>query len=171
MVRLPVRELLHPVRVLPEVGHAGNVKPGTPSGKPLRCTFSRGTAGPQGHGAGETGNPAVALAAGIALVYLRSGLTVPLLGAGVFFVLFYTWPLKYVGLCELALLLVLLALPKFVQVAKIYARPKPAEPPADHPRSGRPLWFASWAFVHDRAIGGLFLLGHIPDVVLQGLVL
>lgn len=49
---------------------------------------------------------AVALAAGTALVYLRGGLTLPLMLAGAFFVLFYTWPLKYIGLGEPAVLMV-----------------------------------------------------------------
>jgi 1,4-dihydroxy-2-naphthoate octaprenyltransferase len=49
---------------------------------------------------------AVALAAGAALVWLRGGLTPWLMFAGAFFVLFYTWPLKYIGLGEPAVLLV-----------------------------------------------------------------
>ncbi len=209
---------------------------------------------------------AVALAAGIALVVLRGGLTLPLLGAGAFFVLLYTYPLKYIGLGELAvllvwgplmigggyyvlagawswpvvvaslpyalgattvifgkhidklagdrekgihtlpvlmgehasrnlaigmmafqyvfvgylvatgfftpaLLIVLLALPKFVQVTRIFARPRPTEAPKEHPRSGWPLWFVSWAFVHNRAFGALFMLGLIADVVLKRFVL
>lgn len=209
---------------------------------------------------------AVALAAGVALVYLRGGLTLPLLAAGAFFVLFYTWPLKFIGLGELAvlavwgplmigggyyvlsgawswpvvvaslpyalgattvifgkhidklpadrekgirtlpvllgdrasrygaigmmvlqyafvgylvatgfftpaLLIVLLALPKLVSVSKVFAREKPSEPPAEHPRSGWPLWFVSWAFVHNRAFGGLFILGLVADVLLQRFVL
>ena len=48
----------------------------------------------------------VALAAGAALVWLRGGLTLWLMLAGAFFVLFYTWPLKYIGLGEPAVLLV-----------------------------------------------------------------
>lgn len=48
----------------------------------------------------------VALACGAILVYLRGGLTLLLLGAGVFFVLFYTWPLKYIALGEIAVLIV-----------------------------------------------------------------
>jgi 1,4-dihydroxy-2-naphthoate octaprenyltransferase len=48
----------------------------------------------------------VALAAGASLVYLRGLPVLVLLGLGVFFVLFYTWPLKYVGLGELAVLVV-----------------------------------------------------------------
>jgi len=48
----------------------------------------------------------IALAAGIALVVLRGEATLMLLGAGVFFVLFYTWPLKYIGMGEVAVIVV-----------------------------------------------------------------
>jgi 1,4-dihydroxy-2-naphthoate octaprenyltransferase len=47
-----------------------------------------------------------ALAVGAYLVLARGGLTLPLMLAGAFFVLFYTWPLKYIGLGEPAVLLV-----------------------------------------------------------------
>ncbi len=49
---------------------------------------------------------ALALAAGASLVHLRGGLTLLLLGAGAFFVLFYTFPLKYIALGEIAVLIV-----------------------------------------------------------------
>jgi len=48
----------------------------------------------------------VALAAGIALIFLRGGLTWLFLALGAFFVLFYTWPLKYIALGEIAVLIV-----------------------------------------------------------------
>jgi 1,4-dihydroxy-2-naphthoate octaprenyltransferase len=48
----------------------------------------------------------IALMLGAWLVWDRSGLTLNLMLAGVFFVLFYTWPLKYYGLGEPAVLLV-----------------------------------------------------------------
>jgi 1,4-dihydroxy-2-naphthoate octaprenyltransferase len=48
----------------------------------------------------------VALAAGAYLVVLRGETALLLLGLGVFFVLFYTYPLKYIGLGEPAVLLV-----------------------------------------------------------------
>jgi 1,4-dihydroxy-2-naphthoate octaprenyltransferase len=48
----------------------------------------------------------IALAAGVALVYLRGGLTLLLLGLGAFFVLFYTYPLKYIALGEISVLIV-----------------------------------------------------------------
>jgi 1,4-dihydroxy-2-naphthoate octaprenyltransferase len=49
---------------------------------------------------------AVALAIGGYLVVLRGELVLALLGAGAFFVLFYTFPLKYIGLGEPAVLAV-----------------------------------------------------------------
>jgi 1,4-dihydroxy-2-naphthoate octaprenyltransferase len=48
----------------------------------------------------------IAVAAGVALILYRDGLTVILMAVGAFFVLFYTFPLKYIGLGEIALLLV-----------------------------------------------------------------
>ena len=48
----------------------------------------------------------IALAAGVALVAMRGEQTVWLLASGVFFVLFYTWPLKYIGMGEVAVILV-----------------------------------------------------------------
>jgi 1,4-dihydroxy-2-naphthoate octaprenyltransferase len=53
---------------------------------------------------GVTGGVAIAL--GLWLIWTRSGLTMHLMLAGAFFVLFYTWPLKYYGLGEPAVLLV-----------------------------------------------------------------
>jgi 1,4-dihydroxy-2-naphthoate octaprenyltransferase len=50
---------------------------------------------------------AIALVTGLILVFMtHSWWTVLLLGLGAFFVLFYTWPLKYIALGELAVLLV-----------------------------------------------------------------
>jgi 1,4-dihydroxy-2-naphthoate polyprenyltransferase len=48
----------------------------------------------------------LAAACGIALVFMRGGLTLTLMGLGAFFVLFYTWPLKYIALGEIAVLIV-----------------------------------------------------------------
>ncbi len=49
---------------------------------------------------------AIALIAGLGLVLLTGGLTIWLLLFGVFFVLLYTWPLKYIALGELSVLIV-----------------------------------------------------------------
>lgn len=48
----------------------------------------------------------IALTAGIYLVYVRGGITLLLLGLGIFFALLYTWPLKHIGLGEVAVLIV-----------------------------------------------------------------
>lgn len=48
----------------------------------------------------------IALMCGGLLVWLRGGLTLLLLGLGAFFVLFYTFPLKYIALGEIAVLIV-----------------------------------------------------------------
>jgi len=48
----------------------------------------------------------IAIGCGAALVYLRGGLTLLLMGLGAFFVLFYTYPLKYIALGEIAVLIV-----------------------------------------------------------------
>ena len=48
----------------------------------------------------------IALAAGLALTFMTGWLTLVLMAAGAIFVLFYTWPLKYIGLGEIAVLIV-----------------------------------------------------------------
>jgi 1,4-dihydroxy-2-naphthoate octaprenyltransferase len=48
----------------------------------------------------------VAAALGAVAVWYRGGLTLPLMAAGIGFMVFYTWPLKYVGLGEVSLLIV-----------------------------------------------------------------
>ncbi|MBC8508605.1 MAG: prenyltransferase [Anaerolineales bacterium] len=45
-------------------------------------------------------------ACGVALIFLRGESTLLLMGLGAFFVLFYTWPLKYIALGEIAVLIV-----------------------------------------------------------------
>jgi len=54
--------------------------------------------------AGVTG--LIALVAGLWLVLLQGGLTLLFLGLGAFFVLFYTYPLKYVAMGEISVLIV-----------------------------------------------------------------
>ena len=48
----------------------------------------------------------IAMAAGAYLVAVHGWLALALLGAGAVFVLFYTWPLKYIGLGEIAVIIV-----------------------------------------------------------------
>jgi 1,4-dihydroxy-2-naphthoate octaprenyltransferase len=205
---------------------------------------------------------AVALAAGIVLVILRGQSTLILLGIGVFFVLFYTWPLKYLGMGEpavilvwgplmvgggyyvitgrvymdvliaslpfalaattvlfgkhidkldadakkhirtmpvllgdrwarhttlvmltlqyvlvgylvwrgylsFAMVLVLVALGRYVLAVRAYVRPRPAAPPAQYPPGIWPLWYAAFAFAHTRRFGALYVLGLVLDVILR----
>ncbi len=49
---------------------------------------------------------AIALTAGGVLVWQRGQITLTLFAIGIFFVLFYTWPLKYIGMGEPAVLVV-----------------------------------------------------------------
>ena len=204
----------------------------------------------------------LALTCGAILVALRGPLTLVLLGLGAFFVLFYTWPLKYIGLGEIAvlivwgplmigggyfvvtgewswnavlaglpyalgvttvifgkhidkhdddkarrihtlpviigerpsryiviammtlmyalvvyllvtgyfmwiMLIVFIAIPMFRRAVTLYLKPRPAEPPAWYPQEAWPLWFVSFAFLHNRRYGLLFLAGLIGEMVLR----
>ncbi len=62
------------------------------------------SAGQMGLYAAVTGG--AALAVGVYLVSIRGDIALGLLAAGAFFVLFYTWPLKYIGMGEPAVLAV-----------------------------------------------------------------
>lgn len=57
------------------------------------------------------------------------------------------------------LLLVVFSIPQLLKTMKVYAQPKPAEPPFEIPNW--PLWFVSWAFLFNERAGGLFVLGLI----------
>jgi 1,4-dihydroxy-2-naphthoate octaprenyltransferase len=67
------------------------------------------------------------------------------------------------GVLGIWLLLVFLAIPRLVQVIKIYRAPRPQEPPADYPIW--PLWFVSAAFFHNKLAGGLFVLGLVLSLI------
>jgi len=53
--------------------------------------------------------------------------------------------------------LVLLGIPRLIQVLRVFARPKPDLPPHSH--VGWPLWFVGAAFVHTRRAGALLIGG------------
>ncbi|MGD2161991.1 MAG: prenyltransferase [Anaerolineales bacterium] len=61
------------------------------------------------------------------------------------------------------LLLVLLAIPRLMEVLRIYNQPKPDEPPDDYPVW--PLWFVSAAFYHNKLAGGMFVVGLILNLI------
>jgi 1,4-dihydroxy-2-naphthoate polyprenyltransferase len=205
----------------------------------------------------------LALVVGAYLVYLKGGLVLHLFGLGVFFVLFYTFPLKFFGLGEVAVIIVwgplmvggtyyvitglwdwsvvLAGLPhalgatavifgkhidklsadqakrirtlpvllgerasrraviamlisQYALVAylvltgylhfatliifgalgtlslavKMYKAPRPEAPPAEYPPDVWPLWFVAVAFLHTRRFGGLYMLGLLVGLLLEG---
>ncbi|WP_376792461.1 prenyltransferase [Thermoflexus sp.] len=61
-------------------------------------------------------------------------------------------------------LLILLSLPRLMEVLRTYLRPRPAVPPPGYPVW--PLWYVSWAFVFNRRAGALFLAGLLLNLVL-----
>jgi len=67
--------------------------------------------------------------------------------------------LVVVGLVGPWVLLVVLGIPRLLDVLKVFAKPKPAGPPPGYPERGWPLWFVGWAFIHTRRAGGLLTLG------------
>ncbi len=62
-----------------------------------------------------------------------------------------------VGMLPVWTLLVVLTLPRLRAVLAVYSRPKPEAPPPNYPIW--PLWYVAWAFVLNRPIGALFILG------------
>lgn len=81
-------------------------------------------------------------------------------------VLYYLtiFALVLTGMLGVWLLLVLLAVPRLLEVIKTYRQPKPAEPPEDYPVW--PLWYVSAAFYHNKLAGGLFVLGLVLNLIL-----
>jgi 1,4-dihydroxy-2-naphthoate octaprenyltransferase len=61
-------------------------------------------------------------------------------------------------------LLVLLGVPRLIDVVKAFGRPRPEGPP--HGYIGWPLWFVGFAFVHTRRAGGLLVLGLLLNALL-----
>jgi 1,4-dihydroxy-2-naphthoate polyprenyltransferase len=61
--------------------------------------------------------------------------------------------------------LVVLGIPRLVQVLSVYSHPRPDEPPPDYPVW--PLWFVSAAFVHTRRAGGLLIAGLLLNALLR----
>jgi 1,4-dihydroxy-2-naphthoate octaprenyltransferase len=60
--------------------------------------------------------------------------------------------------------LVVLGIPRLVEVLRVFSAPRPAAPPPDYPVW--PLWFVSAAFIHTRRAGGLLVLGLLLNALL-----
>lgn len=67
------------------------------------------------------------------------------------------------GTLGLWLLLVVVAVPRLVEVLGTYSKPKPEQPPQDYPVW--PLWFVSAAFYHNKLAGGMFVLGLLLNLI------
>ena len=59
---------------------------------------------------------------------------------------------------------VLLAVPRLIQVFRVFGFPRPEAPPPHYPTW--PLWFVSAAFVHTRRAGGLLILGLLLNAII-----
>ncbi len=71
------------------------------------------------------------------------------------------------GFFSVALLLVLVALPFYLgTIRRVFTKPTPEECPSYYPKDAWPLWYSSYAFVHNRKFGGMFMLGLILHMVL-----
>ena len=60
--------------------------------------------------------------------------------------------------------LVLLGLPRLLEVLRTFSKPRPESPP--HSYVGWPLWFVGGAFIHTRRAGGLLVLGLLLNALL-----
>ena len=63
------------------------------------------------------------------------------------------------------LLIVFLAGKRLLYAVGVHTKPRPAEPPKEWP--AWPVWFAGFAFHHNRLFSNLFLLGLAADVALR----
>jgi 1,4-dihydroxy-2-naphthoate octaprenyltransferase len=60
--------------------------------------------------------------------------------------------------------LVLLGVPRLLEVLRTFSKPRPDVPP--HSYVGWPLWFVGAAFIHTRRAGGLLVLGLLLNALL-----
>ncbi len=69
----------------------------------------------------------------------------------------------------IALLLVFLSIPKFIETTKIFLQPRPEKAPENSKDTGWPLYLVAHAFNFNRRFGLLFLLGLIIELVIYKL--
>jgi 1,4-dihydroxy-2-naphthoate octaprenyltransferase len=72
------------------------------------------------------------------------------------------------GFFTFVMLIVVVAIPTFVQIWPMMREPKPAEKPADYPDVW-PNYFVAGAFIHNRKFGVWFMLGLIVDTIIKAL--
>ena len=64
-----------------------------------------------------------------------------------------------------AMLIILFAVKRLILAIRVHTQPKPQDPPEDYEHW--PTWFAAFGFYHNRALGGLLILGLMIDAVLR----
>jgi 1,4-dihydroxy-2-naphthoate octaprenyltransferase len=74
--------------------------------------------------------------------------------------------LVFTGQLGLILLIVFLAIPKFIRATKIFSKPRPEKEPEGLAPETWPLYLVSYAFDYNKRFGSLFLLGLILDIIL-----
>lgn len=70
------------------------------------------------------------------------------------------------GFFTFVMLIVVVAIPTFVQIWPVLRQPKPADKPADYPDVW-PNYFVAAAFVHNRKFGVWFMLGLVVDTLVK----
>lgn len=73
------------------------------------------------------------------------------------------------GRFEWPVLSVLAAAPLLRYLFKVFKNPAPNQPPEEYPESAWPLWYVSFAFVHNRRFGALFVAGLLVEALLMRL--
>lgn len=64
------------------------------------------------------------------------------------------------------LLVVLFGTPFLPHLTRVLAAEPPEAPPPDYPESAWPLWYVSFAFVHNRRFGALYVVGLLAEATL-----
>jgi len=72
----------------------------------------------------------------------------------------------YKGILGLSFMVVLLALPLYIQTSKVFLEPKPQQP-VPGVKTTWPLYFASFAFAYNKRFSMLFLAGLILQVIIS----
>lgn len=67
------------------------------------------------------------------------------------------------------LLVVLVGTPFLPHLTRVFAEDTPDTPPPNYPEAAWPLWYVSFAFVHNRRFGALYVLGLLVEALLHRL--
>ena len=65
------------------------------------------------------------------------------------------------------MLIVFFAAKQLMIAIAVLTKPKPEEPPAEYPEDAWPIWFAGFAFMHNRRFIMLFMGGLLVDTLLR----